>query len=197
MKYFLKNNNNPTNTGVSYYNVGTTFKYNGWECDVKTDFAGCGHTLWVNSSHQKLLGQPSVGDRILIYQKITKASKQVLKDQVLTHVVECVGSVAHRFSDHFPEEGLAITILEDWKFTRKMKILAVLKPSVFGGKNRGQMQLYATKIHPDVLKITEIVDSISEESYGRVYPAPKTMLSESELKDKLTKSGFYSISETW
>ena len=183
------------NTGVSYYNVGTTFKYNGWECDVETDFAGCGHTLWVNSSHQQSLGQPSVGDRILIYQSIKG------HDQLLTHVVKCVGKSAYKFSSKFPKEQAAIMVLHRWPFTREMEVLAVLKPSAFGGRvlrrESNPMQLHAKRIEPNVLRVTSIVGPISQPPNGYVYPAPKAMLSERDLRDKLSKSGLYSISETW
>ena len=177
MTVFVKNNNNnkvnprtgrPYVTGVAYYNVGQTFAYNGWECNVEEDFAGCGQTLWVNSSNRELLSEPNIGDRILIYQNIGSTG------QVVTHYVECVGAQGVPFKKQFSNAMVAQMVLEPWRFTREMRIVAVLNPSVFGARRpkRDEMQLRDGPHQNQLPTMTDIVGQSMDYQDGFVHPIP-------------------------
>ena len=164
--YYCKNNN--SDMGIAYYNVGSAFSYNGWSCDINKDFAGCGRNLWVNSANGKMLSGPKRGERILIYQQVGEQS------QVVTHVVGCVGEKAVLFSKQFPKEATAQVLLAKWKYTRKMKILAVLNPKVFGARQSpSDIQLQAGEHSNTLLTMSKITGSVIEYRDGSVYPLAK------------------------
>ena len=121
----------------------------------------CSNQFGVASHH---FSTPKKGDRVTIFQRVHGVSR------VITHILEFQDNNYTTFAHLFPNNQNAINHFGQWPNCRETKILAVLKPSAFGGvRLRGCADLSSTQSPIGHITLDSVTGSNDTVSNGRIH----------------------------
>jgi len=179
MKLFFKLNNHKGGFNqVAYYHHAAPHDHVTWNASANR--TNIGQELYLSSNqfgvngtvlptgHQNQCGHfgyPAKGDLVVIFQQVFKSIR------IVTHVLEFADNQVSTFQQVFGQSHPnTVTAFAGWPYLRKTKIVAVLKPSEFGGVGSTPLpDLVAHKNPINAVSLDHLTGGSISVGNGRIY----------------------------